>query len=274
MGVSHHPPAPADMPYIKNTFLSMRPPRERAVRSISVPPKGFCDPFAREMHTLMYKLKPVERRSPDGRQAAEEASTPRTPARARNEPEWRPAAHATARQMPTETGIANKAVPASVGDLPSNSKDEESGEETQSTTTDDLGPPPLSSPEQCLTSTNEEGGNTEGTDQDLLRKVPRDEQGNLLSIGSIGHADGRCKPCIFAFDGIKKCENGVWCAFCHYPHPAKKRVRLCKKKRMELRRHVERRKVETQLGEELQSAAPPVILPISLPVCLSRGGGQ
>lgn len=77
--------------------------------------------------------------------------------------------------------------------------------------------------------------------EELLKRVPRDAQGNLLSIGSISHQeeaqDGvlTCKPCVFAHNPTRPCENGIRCTFCHYVHPAKKRVRLCKKKRMEMK---------------------------------------
>jgi hypothetical protein len=97
----------------------------------------------------------------------------------------------------------------------------DSGEETGSTDMGDVQSPP--SPQSR-------------TDEDILTEVPKDAQGNYLSIGSLGHEEGTCKPCVFAYNEAKPCENGFRCSFCHYVHPPKKRVRLCKKKRMELRR--------------------------------------
>ena len=32
----------------------------------------------------------------------------------------------------------------------------------------------------------------------ILAQIPHDEDGNQLSVGSIAHADGTCKPCVFA----------------------------------------------------------------------------
>jgi len=72
--------------------------------------------------------------------------------------------------------------------------------------------------------------------QALLKQVPKDEHGNLCSVGSIPHATGACKPCVFAHSERKSCQNGVECLFCHLPHAPKKRMRFCKKKRMEIKR--------------------------------------
>jgi hypothetical protein len=72
--------------------------------------------------------------------------------------------------------------------------------------------------------------------ENLLLRVPRSSDGTLLTIGSIPHEDGACKPCVFANSERKICQNGVHCTFCHFLHPPKRRLRFCKKKRMEIRR--------------------------------------
>lgn len=81
-------------------------------------------------------------------------------------------------------------------------------------------------PSQQAQDTLEEEGEE---DELLLARCPRDGQGRLLSMGSLTHEEGTCKPCVFAFNDLKPCENGWRCAFCHHEHPPKKRLRLCKK---------------------------------------------
>lgn len=56
--------------------------------------------------------------------------------------------------------------------------------------------------------------------------VPRDSRGVPTSIGSIGHLQGMCKPCVFAHHAAKVCMNGVTCPFCHFEHPPKQKRRL------------------------------------------------
>eukprot|EP01066_Platyproteum_vivax_P014744 Platyproteum_vivax@DN6592_c0_g1_i4.p1 len=71
----------------------------------------------------------------------------------------------------------------------------------------------------------------EGIPTALFNLIPRDENGAMLSVGSIPHTNGTCKPCVFAFHASKPCLNGVNCGFCHYHHAPKKRCRAPKKKR-------------------------------------------
>jgi len=58
--------------------------------------------------------------------------------------------------------------------------------------------------------------------------IPRDPDGNLLSLGSIPHGvepvASECKPCIFFFK--ERCSKGQYCLHCHIPHPAFKAKRL------------------------------------------------
>jgi hypothetical protein len=71
---------------------------------------------------------------------------------------------------------------------------------------------------------------------EISAKIPRDADGALTSIGSVGHAAGECRPCVFANSGKGKvCENGVSCLFCHFWHEPKKRTRISKKRRQEKR---------------------------------------
>ncbi|CEM08475.1 unnamed protein product [Vitrella brassicaformis CCMP3155] len=76
------------------------------------------------------------------------------------------------------------------------------------------------------------------TRQELLQLVPRDPTtGKLLSVGSIGHHQGACKPCVFVNNiGKGGCANGISCQFCHFNHtPRKKPPRPSKKQRQFLK---------------------------------------
>lgn len=55
--------------------------------------------------------------------------------------------------------------------------------------------------------------------------VPLDAMGMPTSIGSIGHMQGICKPCVFAHHASKVCGNGVACIFCHFEHAPKQKRR-------------------------------------------------
>ncbi|CEL91636.1 unnamed protein product [Vitrella brassicaformis CCMP3155] len=63
--------------------------------------------------------------------------------------------------------------------------------------------------------------------------VPRGPDGELLSIGSLFHNEGACRPCVFVTNQRKGgCQNGIHCAFCHYPHsPRRKPPRPSKRQR-------------------------------------------
>eukprot|EP00441_Pelagodinium_beii_P036682 CAMPEP_0197627010 /NCGR_PEP_ID=MMETSP1338-20131121/5745_1 /TAXON_ID=43686 ORGANISM="Pelagodinium beii, Strain RCC1491" /NCGR_SAMPLE_ID=MMETSP1338 /ASSEMBLY_ACC=CAM_ASM_000754 /LENGTH=205 /DNA_ID=CAMNT_0043197619 /DNA_START=55 /DNA_END=672 /DNA_ORIENTATION=- len=57
-------------------------------------------------------------------------------------------------------------------------------------------------------------------DEGLLDKIPRNENGDLTSAGSIKHASGQCVPCIFWFRG--QCRKKLNCTHCHFIHPGQK----------------------------------------------------
>jgi hypothetical protein len=96
----------------------------------------------------------------------------------------------------------------------------------------------------------------------LMARIPRDEDGNLLSAGSIYHDEGTCKPCVFFnSDKGKSCENGIYCRFCHFKHEPKKRQRLSKKKRLE-RRSREEGRTPDELQRNPMTAPLPVMIPL------------
>jgi len=206
------------VPYVKNTFVCVNVPREEdaaPARARSVSPRGSSDEFARQLYALLYRPTPVRQRSSgaSGSSSRPEAITiTRTP---ENE-----------KIVRTNVKWADEVEKEAVG--------------TPSTTPGPSGESGPSSPRTPESNLSED---------ELLRLVPRDANGALLSIGSVGHEEGTCKPCVFAFNENKPCGNGLRCSFCHYQHPPKKRVRLCKKKRMELKRQQEE---EAMLEEEME----------------------
>lgn len=58
----------------------------------------------------------------------------------------------------------------------------------------------------------------------------------LYSLGSLQHATGDCRPCVFM---IKGCARGGDCAFCHL-HPDFKRYHPSKERRQRMRRRADR----------------------------------
>lgn len=57
----------------------------------------------------------------------------------------------------------------------------------------------------------------------ILEQIPRNEQGELTSVGSQSHLLGTCTPCIFWFRGI--CAKSLKCTYCHFRHPGQKAKR-------------------------------------------------
>lgn len=76
---------------------------------------------------------------------------------------------------------------------------------------------------------------TNCSDEELKKSVPKNKNGEYLSIGSQYHDNGTCRPCVF-YNVSRTCKNGIRCYFCHHIHAPKRRVRLCKKKRAMLKK--------------------------------------
>lgn len=84
----------------------------------------------------------------------------------------------------------------------------------------------------------------------LVEEIPCDENGQLMSIGSIGHGNGTCKfPCAFV-QREKGCVHGSSCDFCHFIHDQKSRSRPCKGQRIRYRRQLERLMGELEKSPE------------------------
>lgn len=84
---------------------------------------------------------------------------------------------------------------------------------------------PAAAPPAAALPAASPGGTAVAADEELLRRVPLDAQGLPTSVGSLEHADGTCKPCLFAHHASKACANGLSCPFCHFEHPPKRRVK-------------------------------------------------
>lgn len=68
----------------------------------------------------------------------------------------------------------------------------------------------------------------------VLARIPRNDEGELSSIGSLTHPEG-CAPCLFWFKGM--CTKSVQCKYCHFRHSGQKskRIRPSKRSRCRLR---------------------------------------
>lgn len=71
---------------------------------------------------------------------------------------------------------------------------------------------------------------------DVLARIPRNENFELSSVGSIGHGTGDCTPCAYWFKRI--CKYSISCHYCHFSHNGQKskRLRPSKQTRMRIRR--------------------------------------
>merc|ERR1712187_321077 len=73
-------------------------------------------------------------------------------------------------------------------------------------------------------------------DSGMLAQIPRNDEGQLTSVGSIDHEAGTCMPCAFWFKGI--CRKTIDCQYCHMVHVGQKgkRMRPSKQARVRYRR--------------------------------------
>lgn len=81
-------------------------------------------------------------------------------------------------------------------------------------------------------------------DNRVLLNIPRNEDGDLLTIGSMSHPE-KCKACVFWYKG--SCNKGIVCEFCHFLHDGqkKKRIRLSKRTRVARKAQEDADAVET-----------------------------
>jgi hypothetical protein len=114
--------------------------------------------------------------------------------------------------------------------------------------------------------------------EEVRALVPKDDCGNLTSLGSTMHLTSKCKPCVeFALKAAGQvegepprlgCRHGIHCRYCHFPHilnRAQKRGRPSKGQRgdyKDFRELVKRQIAEDPLGFDLDR--------LELPDWLSR----
>ena len=132
-------------------------------------------------------------------------------------------------------------------------------------------------------------------DAGLLLQIPRNEAGELTTVGSIGHGKPgvECNPCSYWFKGM--CILGVQCQHCHFLHEGQKSKRLRPNKSMRAKmRSIMRAGAEAgddvdfepgdcedfsphpraraPVDAEPRKAPPPGVF--SMPSCMPRQGGN
>lgn len=258
------------MPFVRHTFLHVGPTpgaeRNGTRRCVSLSPRGNRDSFATHFHALLYKPTPVQLPTPARSESHCCGTVPRceeevvdtqalrfsgipckpdvsetqsTTTRLRWSDEEEAETHSALHLASGRYTTRNVAKPAQPAKRPPCDPVGEAGEDDRSTeagSTADIGELSFSSRESSYSSAIQGDQEDDPDEEELLRRVPSDENGNPMSIGSIAHEAGTCKPCVFAYNTKKACANGTRCSFCHFVHPPKMRVRLCKKKRMDIKR--------------------------------------
>eukprot|EP00746_Dinoflagellata_sp_MGD_P116215 gnl/MRDRNA2_/MRDRNA2_52109_c0_seq1.p1 gnl/MRDRNA2_/MRDRNA2_52109_c0~~gnl/MRDRNA2_/MRDRNA2_52109_c0_seq1.p1 ORF type:complete len:138 (+),score=13.94 gnl/MRDRNA2_/MRDRNA2_52109_c0_seq1:2-415(+) len=72
----------------------------------------------------------------------------------------------------------------------------------------------------------------------------------ILSIGSLDHGTGRCKPCGFMNRSTNRCQSGAACLFCHMCPPRERQTRKANfKKWNKLVAHQENAKLRNRHAE-------------------------
>lgn len=230
------------VPFVRHTFLHVGPAPgaeltkcNGARRCVSLSPRGNRDSFAMHFHALLYKPTPVQltppvRPEPETRLRWSDEAEAETTDVAPNNVKLR-----HLRNGRRGNAVVKLAEPEKPGQHQCNPRAEDD-QSTEAGSTADVGELSCSSRESSYSSAVQGDQEDDPDEEELLRRVPSDENGNPMSIGSIAHEAGTCKPCVFAYNTKKACANGVRCSFCHFVHPPKVRVRLCKKKRMDIKR--------------------------------------
>jgi len=251
------------IPVIRNTFLSV-PNEEPDELSVSIRPRAHSSPpslaqggsmidrYEREFHILMFKHRSV----PD---------IPPGPSQAPSHKEIE-AAVSEAGASTTTAGGADDC--SSLGCSPGMLEDVSEAESFVSAVS--AVNPKASFAEAPSVASDEEAVSEEHLDV-LLAQVPHDESGRPLSMGSLLHSTGDCRPCAFLASQQRPCANGIRCLFCHFPHAPKRRIRLCRRKRIEMRAAVDA--AVSGAGEQ-GIAPPPRFLPIAWSVASAHHCGD
>jgi hypothetical protein len=209
---------------VRHTFIEVPgtpevTPKRRAVSA--PPPPDSCDREADTWCALTYKQLPLDRSLPK----AKDLSTESVPSGISNDEEDGSPSESAATPDMDSASVRSGAVSEEVVDhrpnlsqlLPETSQNYCRGDFLQTA---------LASTSGSDWSHLQSGVQTQVT----ACSVPRDAHGMPTSIGSIGHMQGMCKPCVFANHATKVCMNGVACPFCHFEHPPKQKRRLCRQR--------------------------------------------
>lgn len=223
---------------VRRTFLTVPSIEEEDLmsqrrRSSSVPALGSCDREAHMLNALTYKVPPVAGGADSGCAWVEEAPSESTAAPDADSVS-EVASMSDQAVTPAHLGGATPAAPSSSVVLQL-----VKGECAPLAPQPELLVRSRTCPASVATSPFADPqdrhrlsfADDEPLDASLLQHVPVDEQGAYTSIGSVGHAEGVCKPCVFAHHAEKICANGVQCRFCHFEHEPKRRMRLRKQRR-------------------------------------------
>lgn len=235
-------PREAFIPFVRHTFLALSAPglahQPKKRRTRSVPEISTVDRYAREVHILMFKHRGV------GKRATKPAS---------DRVEYRDEEFAP-RCQEADTEVFDSSREEEEDGYDDDDVEEESELEMKarsSSASDAAAPSAERAASRALIEEPLEA---------VLARVPRDEAGEPLSLGSSGHSFGDCRPCVYFASEQNPCTNGVRCLFCHCAHSPRRRIRLCRRKRLEMRASVAA--VVADAGVE-GVASPPRYVPIS-----------
>lgn len=232
-----------DIPYVRHMFLSVLPERLAPLpvrRCQSVPVASTCDRYTREVHVLMFKPTGLPRSCQVSAETPSTYNAPCKPAEMLDDTISVATATPTTREG--DAGFALRQC------LTGSDASSTAASEGESVHECDFSSSPL---DDGLSHFQEE--EAEGAS----------EKEAMLSIGSRKHASGDCRPCAYIGSKQRPCLNGVDCLFCHIPHTAKRRIRLCRRKRLEMRDSVSSAVVDA--GIEGVNPAPRYV-PIACPV--------
>jgi len=264
-----------DVPFVRHTFLSVKPEplagEEVRPRSRSQPVENTCDLYAREVHALMFKPRPVHGSTPARRWGPRAASP--TPC---DEEADADAVGTATPSMPSDSepsggcrsggrggGGRGRSLGASANGYVGGASEDFSASSVEGGTSD-------AEEEMMQLRPQEREPESQEPLESILARVPRDQDGQPLSLGSVRHALGDCRPCAYFANRHRPCENGVRCSFCHFQHAPKRRLRLCRRKRLEMREIVA--SVVASAGER-GVPPPPKYVPISWSTRSAREAG-
>lgn len=97
--------------------------------------------------------------------------------------------------------------------------------------------------------------------QGLLSQIPRNDEGQITTLGSLRHGSGDCSPCVFWFQNA--CVKGMLCSYCHFRHAGQRTKRIRPSKRTRQRLRGEAANADQDPGDDFQRT-PPGFCPLPL----------